>query len=167
MYVEKYRPKHPALHIGLRSQLHPSLYLDLNLNLNLNLNPLLYRALFAKSYGSLLQQLLTTLLGSMLTLMFLQSQDLSRPATRIAKLPPRRPLPLALRTASVANTMTNNTLGPCYRIHGQQCRVMDVQRRPPLRRAALLSRLFPQPPDHCPQELQPSAFAYGPLTSDI
>jgi len=93
MYVGKYRPKYPALHIRLRSQSHPSLYLDLNLNLNLNLNPLLYRALLTKSYGSLLQQLLTTLYGSMFTLMFLQLQILSRLATRLVKLPTRRPLP--------------------------------------------------------------------------
>jgi hypothetical protein len=127
MYVGKYRPKYPALHVRLRSQLHLSLYLGLDLDLNRDLYPSPYRALFAKSYGSLLRQLLTTLLGSMLSLMFLQSQILSRPATRIAKLPPRRPLPLALHTAAVANTMTSSTLGPGYRVHGQQCRVMDVR----------------------------------------
>ncbi len=127
MYVEKYRPKHPALHVRLRSQLHPSLCLDLNLNLNLNLNPLLYRALFAKSYGSLLQQLLTTLLGSMLSSMFLQSQILSRPATRIAKLPPRRPLPWTSRETAAANARNTNTLGPSNRIPGPQRRAMGIR----------------------------------------
>jgi hypothetical protein len=127
MYVGKYRPKYPALHVRLRSQLHPSLYLDLNLDLNLNLNPLLYRALFAKSYGSLLQQLLTTLLDSMLSLMFLQSQILSRPATRLAKLPPRRPLPLASRKPAISNARNTNTLGPLRRIPGPRGRAMGIR----------------------------------------
>ena len=104
-----------------------ALHLDLNLDLNLEFYPSLYRALLSKSYGSLLQQLLTTLLGSMLSLMFLQSQILSRPATRLAKLPPRRPLPLALRTAGAANAGNTNTLVPSRRIPGPQDRALGIR----------------------------------------
>ena len=116
MYIGKYRPKHPALHIRLHRQLHLSLYLDLDLDLNRDLYLSLYRALFAKSYGSLLQQLLTTLLGSMLSLMLIQSQILSRPATRLAKLPPRRPLPMLLvtgaRSEAIENALVRRIPGP-------------------------------------------------------
>ena len=116
MYVGKYRQKYRRLRTHLHRQLHLSLYLDLNLNLNLDPNPLLYRALFAKSYGSLLQQLLTTLLGSMLSFMLLQSQILSRPATRLAKLPPRRPLPMLLvtgaRSEAIENALVRRIPGP-------------------------------------------------------
>ncbi len=116
MYVGKYRPKYPALHVRLHRQSHLSLYLDLDPNLNLNLNPSLYRTLLAKSYGSLLQQLLAMLLGSMLSLMFLQSQILSRLATRLAKLPPRRPLPMLLvtgaRSEAIENALVRRIPGP-------------------------------------------------------
>ena len=55
MYVGKYRPKYPALHIRLRSQLRRQFDNETNLALHLDLDTSLYRALLAKSYVSLLQ----------------------------------------------------------------------------------------------------------------